>query len=342
MSGQTVIVAMPCLNEAQRVLPAIQSLLEDPASARCTFLLLDGGSTDGTREIVRDTFGERVEIIDNPQKLQAHALNMAARIGHERGARYMLRADLHALYPSPFLSTLLDTIAQTGAQSVVVPMQTLGGNAVQSAAALLFASWLGNGGSAHRTGAYRGWVEHGHHALFDLAAFSAAGGYDPDFAANEDAEFDARMTAQGGRVFMENRAIVSYIPRPTLRSTWKQFYRNGRYRVWTAVKHRAPLGKRQLLPIAILPVLALACLLALGLHPVFWLIPLVYAALLLALSFKARDIGPVWPRVPLAAVLAAISHLAFSAGALRSAAEFQLDKSKQAALRARAHDDLRS
>jgi succinoglycan biosynthesis protein ExoA len=47
-----------------------------------------------------------------------------------------------------------------------------------------------------------GWrfVEHGRHALIRLDAFRAVGGYDATQSHNEDAEFDYRLTGNGGRI----------------------------------------------------------------------------------------------------------------------------------------------
>ncbi len=181
-------------------------------------------------------------VSDTGMRLQAHAMNMAAAIAIERGAEFLVRADLHARYPRDFISKLCATARKTNANSVVVSMRTQGGNRVQNAARFLFSTWLGNGGSPHRIEGFRGWVAHGHHALFRVEDFIRVGGYDPEFAANEDAEFDLRLVRADGRIFLESDAAIDYFPRQTLKGSFKQFFRNGRYRVWTAVKHRERLG----------------------------------------------------------------------------------------------------
>ncbi|MES0826114.1 glycosyltransferase [Ruegeria sp. SCP11] len=343
-SNRKIMVACPCLNEAHRVQEAISSLLGDKGAVDYDILLLDGGSTDGTQEKVRAAFGDRVEIVHNPYRLQAHAVNMAAGIAIERGAEFLVRADLHAKYPCDFISKLCATAHRTEASSVVVSMRTQGGNRVQNAAKLLFSTWLGNGGSPHRTEGYRGWVAHGHHALFRVEEFARVGGYDPEFAANEDAEFDLRLVRANGRIFLESDAAIDYFPRPTLRSTFKQFFRNGRYRVWTAVKHREKLGKRQLLPMAIAPILILFALLALVV-PWALVIPISYLSLVFYLAWsgaqKETPVAPfsVWG---LAAILAIVTHIGFSVGALRGLHDlYRADRAKAKRLQQRQHLDLR-
>ncbi|SLN69205.1 glycosyltransferase family 2 protein [Roseisalinus antarcticus] len=340
-----IVIAMPALNEGPRAEAAIRSLLADPAADRCAFVLVDGGSTDGTAEVTRAAFGDRVVILANPGRLQAHAVNLVAReAARTASARYLLRADLHAVYPAHFISTLVETAERTGATSVVVPMRTRGGSPVQDAAALAFGSWFGTGGAPHRMASGSGWVAHGHHALLDLDAFLRAGGYDTGFVANEDAEFDVRLQKQGGRIYMEAAAAIDYIPRASLTGTFRQYCRNGRYRIWTAAKHRRMLGARQLLPLAILPVLGTAVLAGLWL-PWLWLVPLGYGALLLGLAFAARGaaVKPWTPRmIVLAAAIAGMSQIGFSAGNLCGLADlFVLNPARRRALRGRRRPDPR-
>jgi len=67
----------------------------------------------------------RVRLIDNPRRLQASAVNLAAaRYG--RGRRYMVRVDAHAGYPEAYVSRLVAEARRTGAASVVVAMDTVG------------------------------------------------------------------------------------------------------------------------------------------------------------------------------------------------------------------------
>jgi succinoglycan biosynthesis protein ExoA len=113
-------------------------------------------------------------------------------------------------------------------------------------------SVLGNGGATHRNSDASRFIDHGHHALFDLNAFLSLGGYDEAFSHNEDAEFDYRLARAGGKIWMCSEAAATYFPRSTPGSVAKQYFRHGQGRADMLVKHKARPRLRQLLPIAAL------------------------------------------------------------------------------------------
>lgn len=317
------IVAIPVLNEANHIESVIADLMmDDAAMARAEIWVVDGGSRDGTQEVVREMMKSFacVKWLCNPDRIQACAVNLAAlhasRLG---GVKFLVRADAHARYPAGWVSALIKAAEEEGADSVVVPMRTRGGGAVRDASADLFNSWLGNGGSAHRSGRARGFVDHGHHALFRLEAFLAAGGYDSRFVANEDAELDIRLKNAGRRIFLESRAIIDYFPRPTLKAVSRQFYRNGRYRLCTSLKHRRRLGARQLAPIALSATIAGSLTLGAVAHPLFAAPAAAYA---IGVSAAAASIASrkTPARIALISLAAMTAHLAFGFGALSALA----------------------
>ncbi|PIL21765.1 hypothetical protein P775_02695 [Puniceibacterium antarcticum] len=311
------VIAIPTLNEADHIGSVISSLSEPGYDGKVPQIwIIDGLSADGTAEIVRGLGLPHVTVIDNPARTQAHAINLAALHAQNVGdVDVLIRADAHAHYPEGFVARIIATMIETGAESIVVPLETIGGSRLQDAAAILFRTWLGTGGSPHRTGSMRGFVEHGHHAAFLLDDFIALGGYDTDFLANEDAEFDYRLTQSGRRIFLENNIAIQYIPRLSLMATFRQYKRNGTYRIRRAVKHNIGLGLRQAIPALLLPILLLGALLGISVSPVFWIIPLGYFSAILAAALQiARKANHVRLTILIAA-LAAASHLGFSVGA---------------------------
>ncbi len=251
-----VTIAVPSLNEEHYIEACITSLIGQWPYGAYEILVLDGGSTDRTREIVA-TIGERhaaVMLVSNPRRFQSAAINLAARVA-ARQATVLIRADAHALYAPDFVRCCVTALLTTGATSVVVPMCTRArwsGAFLQEAIAAAQSSRLGNGGYAHRVRAVSGFVEHGHHAAFNLDFFRSLGGYDESFTHNEDAELDVRAIRAGGRIWMCVDAPVTYYPRDRLDRLAGQYFRHGGGRARTLLKHRIRPKPRQFMPVMVL------------------------------------------------------------------------------------------
>ncbi|OCP03389.1 MULTISPECIES: glycosyltransferase family 2 protein [unclassified Ensifer] len=311
VSTRTLIV-IPCLNEAEHLEGLVETL--QPAATRLNgaIVVVDGGSTDGTRDIAtRLAQTDPVVLaLDNPKRIQSAAINLAvARFG--AAFDYLIRIDAHGTYPQDYCERLVEEALQTGADSVVVAMQTVGFTPFQKATACAQNSKLGNGGAKHRLGATSHWADHGHHALMRISAFQAIGGYDEIFSHNEDAEFDYRFHQAGYRIWMTDRTSMVYYPRAKVGPLFRQYFAYGRGRARNALKHRAWPSLRQLLPLAVAPV-AIGALLAV----ISWL------AVLPVVLWAAACIGyGIWmalgqknPYGPLAALSAMVMHFAWSAG----------------------------
>lgn len=315
------LIVVPCLNEAAHIEALVEKMRPSLEPLHAKIVIADGGSTDGTREIARRLAAEdeRVLFLDNPKRIQSAAVNqVVAEFGS--GFDFLIRIDAHASYPDGYCETLVDEAVATGADSVVVAMETVGLSTFQKATAVAQNSKLGNGGSKHRTGAAGEWVEHGHHALMRIAAFEAIGGYDEAFSHNEDAEFDYRLRRSGFRIWMTDRTSMVYYPRTRIGSLFRQYFAYGRGRAKNFLKHRAMPGLRQMLPLAVAPV-ALGALLAI----VDWtaIIPFgVWTAACLSYGVWIA-LGQRNPYGPLAAVSAMIMHLAWSAGFWRELLAFR-------------------
>ncbi len=254
-------IVMPVLDEERYVELALLSLLDEVEQLDGEILVLDGGSQDATRAIVAKLSATHpvIRLIDNPGRTQSAACNLAAELACSRSG-ILLRTDAHAAYPSGFVAIAMRALLDTGATSVVVPMRTVGKAPLQRAIAATQNSRLGNGGSSHRRLGASRFVDHGHHAVFDLAFFRSLGGYDRDFTHNEDAELDVRAARAGGRIWLCTEAAIDYFPRDSLRQLARQYVRHGRGRARTIAKHRLRLKLRQGLPLILLAATGLAAL----------------------------------------------------------------------------------
>jgi len=312
-----VLAIIPCLNEAANIRAITGQLLDEANRIPLRIVIADGGSTDGTREIVQSLSAadNRVSFLDNKKRIQSAALNKAVQeLGS--GAEFLIRVDAHSRYPADYCESLLAERARSGADCVVVSMMAEGRTCFQRAAAAAQNSVLGNGGSAHRMSGGGRFVDHGHHALMRLSAYQSVGGYDETFSHNEDAELDTRFRAAGFKIWLSGAEPIGYFPRRSFRALFSQYFNYGRGRARTVFKHRMRPKLRQSLPLAVAPALLLALLAPL--HPIFavpaasWMAICAGYGLLLGVRERSACVAMSGPA-------AMVMHFGWSAGFLREA-----------------------
>jgi len=87
-------VLMPVLNEEHHIETSVAAMRRQRFDGELEFLIVDGGSTDRTMEIVADLARRdpRIRVLANPRRITASGLNVA--LGHARG-RWVARMDAH-------------------------------------------------------------------------------------------------------------------------------------------------------------------------------------------------------------------------------------------------------
>lgn len=313
MSQTRVLLVIPTLNEAPHIEQVLDTLLDDRGALELRVVVVDGGSDDGTQAIVQ-AFATRhpeVALLHNPRRIQSSGINLAVR-RYGGDADVLIRCDAHAIYPIGFARKLVETLERTGADSVVVPLDSLGKSPLQRAVAWVSNSPVGTGGSAHRAGRQSGWVDHGHHAAFRMTMFRACGGYDDSFSHNEDAELDCRQRALGARIYLDSEIRVGYHPRERLGALFRQYFKYGAGRSRTVRRHPHSLRLRQLaVPLHL--VISVLALLTLPWSPWLLIWPAVYLGVLGAfavlLCARHRATCALW-----SSVAALVMHTAWALG----------------------------
>jgi succinoglycan biosynthesis protein ExoA len=316
--NRRVAIIIPTLNEAERIGSLLAQFSREPVERVVDILVADGGSDDGTREIVEEAArnDHRIRLIDNPDVIQSAGINRAAKLARE-DADTLIRIDAHADYPVDYVQKILDAFAQTGAEMVATRLKSCGTTARQRAIAVASNSRFGTGGSAHRVGGFSGFIDHGHHAGMDRTMFNRIGGYDESFVANEDAEFDARVRAAGGRIWLAGDIEVGYYPRRSFSALFRQYRRYGQGRAQNWMKHGENLRPRQIAPVLIVGGCGVALMAAPAL-PILLLIPTAYIAGLSAAALTLLPRNPHWSTL-LAAPAMGIMHCAWGIGFIAQA-----------------------
>lgn len=313
-----VLAIIPALNEERYIESCIRSLMAGEEDLRRIRLIVaDGGSTDRTVAVVEGLMQEfpNLKVIDNPKRLQSAAMNLAVETCAGPEIRYVVRCDAHSIYPENFILEVAGALQQTHAASVVVPMDATGQTCFEKANAWIVDTPLGSGGSAHRGGRKSHYVDHGHHAGFDIDIYRKIGGYDETFSHNEDAEYDERVAQQGGRIFLDADIRIAYVPRGSVKALARQYFNYGKGRARNVRKHSKGLKPRQALPILAL-IASVAGLAAAPAFPAALILPAGYAFVLALASVGVA----LWKRSPcglLAGLASGTMHMSWAAGFLK-------------------------
>lgn len=282
-----VTIAMPCLNEERFIETCIRSVLQqDYPADRIEVLVADGRSTDGTRDILARLSAEdpRIRMIDNPAKIQAAGMNAILR---ESRGEIIVRMDVHCEYAPDYVRKCVEVLEKTGADNVGGAQRARATTLFQRALCAALDSPLGVGGAKYRSADNEGFVDTVFLGAFRRRVFEQIGLYDPHAITNEDAELNQRIIDAGGKVYLSPEIVVHYHPRESFKALAKQYFKYGRGRARTLLKHKKLLSLRPAIPFLMVSG-ATALLLTSALQP---FTPFAFAAYALATGAEAVRIG---------------------------------------------------
>jgi GT2 family glycosyltransferase len=175
------------------------------------------------------------------------------------------------------------------------------------------------GGARYRSAEAEGFVDTVFLGAFPRRVFETVGLYDPGAVTNEDAELNQRILAAGGRIYLSRDIVVHYHPRDTFAALGRQYFRYGRGRARTLLKHGRFPTARPLAPF----LFVLSVIAVLGVPPLRPFAPLwlsIYGLVVLAeaarLSWR-HGIG-LFPTIALALPVMHAAHgIGFGLGLVR-------------------------
>jgi succinoglycan biosynthesis protein ExoA len=237
-----VTVIIPVRNEESSIAHTLQQLLEQKRDGLNTeILIVDGRSTDKTRDIVRRFAAEHheVRLLDNPKFLSSSARNIALQ---ESQGDYIAIVDGHCEFPTQtYFLDLVRAFEQSGADCLgrPQPLDISQATALQRAIAVARSSWLG-----HHPGSFI-YTEHevdcpaaSVAVVYRRSVFEEIGRFDERFDACEDCDFNHRIDQASLKCRFVPSLALKYHPRNSLRGLFQQLYRYGRGRVRLMRKHR--------------------------------------------------------------------------------------------------------
>ncbi len=325
MSLPFVTIVMPVRNEAAYIRRSLGTVrAQDYPAERMEILVVDGQSTDGTRQIIHSYQASHpnLKIIENPERIVPAGLNLAVRAS--RG-EILIRVDGHCEIHPDYVRECVKTLQEANVDCVGGPIETVGETYTARVIAQAMSSRFGVGGSAFRT-------EKSRRMFTDTVAFPAykrsviekVGLFDEELVRNQDDEYNFRLRGLGGKILLSPDIRSRYFSRASLRSLWRQYFQYGFWKVRVLQKHPRQMSLRHFVPAAFS-----AALIGSGTLSIVWPGIRVLLALLLAAYFSASLLASAivasrsqWRYLPLLPLVYLILHLSYGLGFLAGLARF--------------------
>lgn len=229
-----VSVLMPVWNEAPSIEAAVRSVLQqDWPSRALELLVIDGGSTDGTREKLAQLAAQdpRLHVLHNPQRSIPAALNLGLKTA--RGP-LLARLDGHGSWPPHYLRECVAHLdAIPGLVMVGGAWDCVGRGWLGAAIARAVSSPWGVGNARYRTLPKHAPPQRVDSVPFWVTrreTFQKVGLFHEGFPCHEDYEFNYRLRRAGGIVLLLPWLRAQYQVRPTLPRLTRQYARYGHWK----------------------------------------------------------------------------------------------------------------
>jgi GT2 family glycosyltransferase len=271
-----VSIVIPMLNEIDAVERCIRSIWEqDYPQERLEIVVVDGLSTDGSREKVRALMQIRdnIRLLDNPVARTPVSLNIGARSSRGDvviilGAHTRLKADF--IRQNIACMQAMDVPCTGGTQI------NTGVTFLQQAIGYAMGSRFGIPSAPYRFFRKPRFVDTVVYAAYKRELFEQVGYFDEELHISEDAEFNWRIRQAGHRIYFSPDIVSYYYPRKNLRLLARQFLNYGILRVNVVKKHWDAVKLLHLLP------------------PLFLIISLILAATVFIWPASVKVLAAIW------------------------------------------------
>jgi succinoglycan biosynthesis protein ExoA len=223
-------------------------------------VVVDGGSTDATLEVVRDqmTADERIELVHNPRQGIPISLNLG--LAAARG-RWLVRMDAHSTVDPSYVRLAVDRLAEGRWGGVGGRKDGVGETSAGRAIAAALGSRFGVGNSMYHHGVAPQEVDHIPFGAYPMDLVRSLGGWNEELPVNEDFEFDYRVRASGQRLLFDPAMTIRWHSRQSISDLFRQYRRYGRGKVDVALLHPDSMSPRHFLPPALVAYLAATAIL---------------------------------------------------------------------------------
>lgn len=210
-------------------------------------LVIDGCSTDQTRHIVQEQINQdsRFHLLDNPQQTAPWAMNHGLKAAK---GTVIVRIDGHCEVEPDYVERCLGILNTTRADCVGGALRNVGETFWASVIALGMGSPFGVGNARFRYTEQAGEVDTLAFGAYRREVFERIGFFDTTLTRNQDDEFNYRLRAAGGKIWLDPSIRAVYYTRSTLKHLWWQYFQYGWWKVLVIRKHPGSAQLRHLVP----------------------------------------------------------------------------------------------
>lgn len=317
MTATTVSVIIPMLDEAETIERCIRTFddQDHPADA-LDVIVIDGGSTDGSRDIVEAMTVDRpwLRVVDNSARVASAGFNRGIDVAK---GDVVCIVSSHGSVGPDFVSRSVRALEETGAAGVGGKLLHEGRDPVGRAIGLAMTSPFGMA-SPFRYATTRREVDTIGHPVYRRAVLDEVGHFDESLDRNSDYELNQRIRNAGHRLVFDPDIVTTYHPRATLSGLARQFWDYGRWKAQIVRRDPTNLRWRHAVPPALVVAVAVAPLASTTRHGrrAAGISALAYGAVLAA---ACRGSRPARHEADLVTFLAAfpVMHLTWGAAFLR-------------------------
>ncbi len=329
-----VSIICPVYNEERYIARCVDSVLDsDWPRGEMELLLVDGGSTDRTREIIKEYAAKYpfIRLLDNPDKIVPPAMNIGIR---ESKGDVIVRIDAHSAYSPDYIPKLAAGLKDLNADNVGATWHTGVLNATPKTLTIreVLTNRFGVGNAVFRTGTdtirevdtvpFGCWPRR----VFDIYGF-----FDTRLTRNQDIELNKRIKRGGGKIYLLPEALCTYYARETYRAVARNNFQNGKWNILT-VWHTGTadsLSARHFVPLVFLLSLVVPAAFSPLWFPLIWMSAASLAAYTVAVTAISLKLAVgkhlnffylVWAF--------AVLHFSYGAGSLAGIASLPFTKRK--------------
>ena len=246
-----ISIIIPVYNEEKYIERCLNSLKEQSYPKVCyEVLVIDGGSSDKTISLAKKYHSIfDLRILNNKKRQVTYALNIGIR---ESKGKYIIRMDAHAEYDKDYIKNCISTLKSTGADNVGGVAQTVGLGKIGKVNAEILSSKFGVGNSNFRLDSKSGYVDTVPFGAFKREIFDKIGLFNPELPRSEDNDFNSRIRASGGKVYLSSDIKFIYYCRESVQGLLDQDLKNGNALFLTLRKNPKAMSVRHFVPFTFL------------------------------------------------------------------------------------------